>query len=67
MNNADKRHLIKWNTLLWITAMVLPAVVSIAFAGTKFPWHITVPLLLVGPMLASNKMLIQAMANAAGA
>jgi hypothetical protein len=60
MKNTDKKHLMKWNTILWLVAMVLPAFFSIAFASTKFPWPIVLPLLLLGPMLASNRMLIQA-------
>lgn len=60
MNNSDKKNLLKWNTILWLAAMVLPAVSSIAFASTKFPWQIVVPLLLIGPMMASNKMLTRA-------
>ena len=58
--NADKKNLLKWNTILWLAAMVLPALFSIAFAATKFPWPMILPLLLIGPMLASNKMLTQA-------
>lgn len=61
MKNTDKKNLLKWNSILWLAAMVLPAVFSIAFASTKFPWQIVVPLLLIGPMMASNKMLIHAM------
>jgi hypothetical protein len=61
MNPTDKKNLVKWNTILWLAAMVLPAFFSFAFASAKFPWPIIVPLLLVGPMLASNKMLMQAM------
>ena len=60
MKNTEKKHLLKWNTILWLAAMVLPAFFSIAFASTKFPWPMILPLLLLGPMLASNKMLIQA-------
>lgn len=60
MNSTDKKHLLKWNTILWLAAMVLPAGFNLALAGTKFPWPLIVPLLLVGPMLASNKMLAQA-------
>jgi hypothetical protein len=65
MKNSDTKALLKWNTLLWLAAMVLPAFFSIAFAGTKFPWAIIVPLLLLGPMLASNKMLSQAIGESA--
>jgi fatty acid desaturase len=60
MKNADKKNLLKWNTILWLAAMVMPAFFSIAFASTKFPWPMVLPLLLIGPMLVSNKMLIQA-------
>ena len=60
MKTADRKSLLKWNTLLWLTAMILPAFFSIAFASSRFPWPMIVPLLLVGPMLYSNKMLIQA-------
>ena len=64
MKDADKSNLLKWNTALWLAAMALPACFSIAFASTKFPWQIIVPLLLIGPMLASNKMLRQAIKDA---
>jgi fatty acid desaturase len=60
MKNADKKNLLKWNTILWLAAMVMPAFFSIAFASTKFPWPMVLPLLFIGPMLASNKMLAQA-------
>jgi hypothetical protein len=54
------RNLLIWNTVLWLAAMALPAFFSIALASTKFPWPIVLPLLLIGPMLASNKMLTAA-------
>ncbi len=57
MKSSDKKRLLKWNTLLWLAAMALPAFFSIAFAATKFPWPMILPLLLVGPMLVSNKMI----------
>lgn len=60
MKNSEKKNLLKWNTLLWLFAMVLPAVFSFAFASTNFPWPIGVPFLLFGCLLASNKMLAQA-------
>jgi len=52
--------MLKWNTMLWLVAMVLPWFFSIAFASAKFPWPLILPFLLLGPMLASNKMLSQA-------
>ncbi|HET6407198.1 MAG TPA: hypothetical protein VFG14_04900 [Chthoniobacteraceae bacterium] len=67
MNGAEKKNVLKWNTMLWIMAMVLPAFFSIALASTKFPWPMIVPFLLFGPMLASNKMLIRAMESSAAA
>ena len=60
MKNVEKHTLLKWNTILWLAAMTLPAFFSIALADTKFPWPMVVPLLLIGPMLVSNKMLIRA-------
>lgn len=67
MKPTDKKHLLKWNTLLWLAAMLLPAGFSLALAATKFPWPLIVPLLLLGPMLASNKMLAQAIGEATDA
>jgi hypothetical protein len=61
------KNLLLWNTILWLFAMLLPAVFSFAFASTRFPWQIIVPLLLFGCLLASNKMLAQAIAQATGA
>ena len=60
MNTTDKKHLLKWNTILWLAAMALPAFFSVALASTKFPWPMIVPLLLIGPMLYSNKVLSSA-------
>lgn len=60
MKAPAQNSAVKRNTILWLFAMVLPAVFHIAFAATKFPWHIVLPLLLVGPMLASNKMVSRA-------
>lgn len=60
MKTTDKKNLLKWNTLLWLAAMLLPACFSIALSGTKFPWPMVVPFLLLGPMLASNRMISQA-------
>lgn len=65
--NSEKKNLLKWNTILWLLAMVLPAFFSIAFSSAKFPWPIIVPLLLLGPMLASNKMLSQAIGDSVDA
>ena len=61
MKSAKNKNLLKWNTILWLAAMVSPALFSIAFASTKFPWPMILPFLLLGPMLASNKMLTQAL------
>lgn len=60
MKISERNKLLKWNTALWLAAMALPIFFSIAFASTKFPWQIICPLLLFGPMLASNRMLTQA-------
>ena len=65
MKNSEKKNLLKWNTILWLIAMVSPAFFSIAFASAKFPWPMILPLLLFGPMLASNKMLSRAIGESA--
>ncbi len=67
MKNSDRKNLLKWNTILWLAAMALPAFFSIAFASTKFPWPMILPLLLLGPMLVSNKMLAQAIGESTDA
>jgi hypothetical protein len=63
----EKKSLLMWDTVLWLAAMVLPACFSIAFAATKFPWPMILPLLLMGPMLASNRMLSKAIGESADA
>jgi hypothetical protein len=63
MKNSEKKNMLKWNTILWLVAMALPALFSIAFASAKFPWPMILPLLLIGPMLVSNKMLSQAIGD----
>ena len=63
MKNVDKKYLLKWNPILWLVALALPAFFSIAFASAKFPWPMILPLLLIGPMLVSNKMLSQAIGD----
>ena len=60
MKPAEKKNLLKWNSLLWLTAMVMPGFCSIVLASSKFPWPMVFPLLLIGPMLGSNRMLDQA-------
>ena len=67
MKSTEKKNLLKWNTILWLAAMTLPALCSFAFASTKFPWQIILPLLLIGPMLYSNKMLSQAIGESTDA
>ena len=60
MPTAEKNDRMLWNSALWIMAMALPAFFYFTLASTKFPWPIVVPLLLVGPMLLSNKFVAQA-------
>ncbi|MFZ4765960.1 MAG: hypothetical protein ACOYMN_13500 [Roseimicrobium sp.] len=65
MTKSEKSKLLTTNTMLWLTAMVLPAVLHFAFASTKFPWPLILPLLLFGAMLASNSMLAKAIGDTA--
>ncbi len=60
MTTAEKKKILKANTVLWLAAMALPVGLSFALAATKFPWQILIPLLLFGPMLSSNNMLAKA-------
>ena len=60
MTTSEKKSMLKWNSILWLLAMVLPAGLSLALANTKFPWQILVPLFLLGPMIASNNMISKA-------
>ncbi len=60
MTKSEKSKLLTSNTILWLTAMVLPAALHFALASTKFPWQVILPLLLFGAMLASNNMLSKA-------
>ena len=64
MSTSEKKKLLKWNTILWLAAMVLPAAFSFALASTRFPWQIVVPLLLFGCLLASNSMMARAIGPA---
>jgi len=64
MKTSERKHLLKWHTILWLAAMVLPAAFSFAVASTKFPWQIMVPSLLFPCLLASHKMLAQAIGQA---
>jgi hypothetical protein len=60
MTTAEKNHMLKRNTLLWVLAMVLPAVFHLALGSTRFPWPVILPFLLLGALLASNQMLTKA-------
>ena len=56
--------MLTWNTMLWVEAMILPAIFHIAFESTKFPWILILPCLLFGLLLASNSMLVRAIGQA---
>ena len=66
MTKSKKQHMLRMNTLLWLAAMVLPGVLQIAFASTRFPWPVLMPFLLLGALLASNQMLAKAIGKPAG-
>ena len=60
MTKSEKSRLLKLNSACWIAAMLLPMFFQLSLGSTKFPWPILVPLLLLGPLLASNQMLVKA-------
>jgi hypothetical protein len=61
-----KKKRLMWNSIMWLTAMVLPGGLSLAFASTKFPWQVIVPCLLLGPLLLSNSLIAQAIGDPEG-
>ena len=63
MTKSEKNKLLTTNTILWLTAMVLPLILHVALASTRFPWPVILPLLLTGAMLASNSMLTKAIGD----
>ncbi len=60
MTKSEKQKALGTNSLLWLTAIVLPTVLHFGFASTLFPWPLVLPFLLLGPMLVSNQMLSKA-------
>lgn len=60
MTTSEKNNLLKQNTLCWLAALILPLILHFGLSSTKFPWPLILPLILVGPMLASNKLLSKA-------
>lgn len=63
MTKSEKNKLLRTNTILWLAAMALPAFLHIALASARFPWPVILPLLLIGPLLASNSMLAKAIGD----
>lgn len=60
MTKSDKSRLLKLNTIYWLTAIVVPVLLHLGLSSTKFPWPVILPLLLLGPMLASNSLISKA-------
>jgi hypothetical protein len=60
MTKSEKKKMLTANTCLWVAAIILPVICHFGYASTKFPWPIILPFLLMGPMLASNKLLSKA-------
>jgi hypothetical protein len=65
MNNSDQSRLVKQNTMLWLAAIVVPDILYYGLSSTKFPWPVVLPFLIVGLMLASNRLLVKACRAAA--
>lgn len=65
--NSGKQRAIRTNSMLWITAMLLPGLFWLTMGTARFPWPVLMPLLLLGPMIASNQMLARAIGNPAKA
>ena len=70
MTESDRKKLIRSNTILWLAAMVVPAMFDLSFKAfasgpVKFPWPMIVPFLFMGLLLASNKLLTTALDESA--
>jgi hypothetical protein len=65
MTRTDQSKLVRLNTICWLAALVVPVVLHFALSHTRFPWPLVLPLLLLGPMLASNRFLAKAAGPAA--
>ncbi|MSU47895.1 MAG: hypothetical protein EXS37_02180 [Opitutus sp.] len=63
MTTSEKSRLLKINSACWIAAMILPIILQLSLGSTKFPWPILIPMLLLGPLLASNQMLSKAIGH----
>jgi hypothetical protein len=65
MTTSNKSKLVKTNTILWLTVIALQLLqFPLSSWFPMFPWPIILPLLLIGPMLASNNMMTKAIGNA---
>ncbi len=60
MQKPDISKLVRQNSIYWLTALVLPILFHYGLAGTRFPWPVVLPLLLLAPMLGSNALLTKA-------
>ena len=70
MTADAKKKLLTTNTIYWIAAMAVPIILDFglkAFATgpATFPWTITIPFFFVGLLLASNKLIMAAIACSA--
>lgn len=57
MTSSEKNSLLKQNMLCWLGALILPLILHFGLSSTKFPWPLILPFLLLGLMLASNRLL----------
>ena len=60
MTKSEKKKTLTANACLWVAAIALPVICYFGFAGTKFPWPILIPMLLIWPAVASHQMLSKA-------
>lgn len=60
MTKSEKKRTLTANACLWLAAIALPVIFYFGLSGTKFPWPILIPLLLLWPAVVSNQMLSKA-------
>lgn len=70
MTESTKKQLVKKNTFLWFTAMLIPLIFDLGFkmfasGPVRFPWPILIPFLYIGLLLASNALITAAVDGAA--
>lgn len=60
-SSTDPKKVLQHNTAYWMAAILAPVILHFGLKDTSFPWPVVLPLLLVGLMVASNRLLSAAL------